>query len=53
MRDQCRHGHQIRVPGDLRSNGHCRACATRGEQKYRRTLIDARRRLAAIEAALA
>jgi hypothetical protein len=52
MPDQhCRSGrHTIR---DRASNGGCRFCATDNGRRYRRTLQDSRRRLAAIEALIA
>jgi hypothetical protein len=46
----CRSGrHVIRGPQDRRPNGGCVRCARINESKYRFTLRDSRRRLAAIE----
>ena len=53
MNHQCSNGHTISGPQDRRSNGDCRQCASHNEAKYRRTLRDARQRLAAIEALIA
>jgi hypothetical protein len=52
--DRCRSGrHVIRDPHDRVSNGACRRCAYENQAAYRHSCRDARRRLRAIEAALA
>jgi hypothetical protein len=54
MSSHCRSGdHIIADQRDRMSNGACRKCAYRNQSKYLRNCRDARRRLAAIEAALA
>ncbi|MGV0811739.1 hypothetical protein ABQF34_07220 [Mycolicibacterium boenickei] len=50
----CRNGgHLITGPNDVTPTGTCAACARDNSRRYRRRLVDARHKLAAIEAALA
>ncbi len=54
MARTCRTGrHTINGPADLRPSGECIRCSREGQKRYRDRLIEARHRLAAIEAALA
>lgn len=50
----CRNGsHMITGPDDLTSAGRCIRCVRRNNNDYRRRLVAASHRLAALEAALA
>lgn len=45
MRTECRQGHPIKSSQDIRTNGHCAACARIAEARYRRAGQNARRQL--------
>lgn len=45
MRTECRQGHPIKSSQDIRTNGHCAACARLAEGRYRLACRDARRQL--------
>ncbi|BDY27542.1 hypothetical protein hbim_01466 [Mycolicibacterium mageritense] len=50
----CRSGrHVLHTTDDVRPDGACIHCSRENQRRYMRSLVDARHKLAAIEAALA
>ena len=45
--------HDHRVPNDITPAGRCRACVKEAQRRYGKSCRDAKRKLSAIEAALA